>query len=112
MNNSFHELNLLRLNNIKEQRNEISRLKSKYDLFDINRFSLNKNDRGVYRRNILIVKKLTKLIKFNFNFPFNLYINNIKKERYLYDIKILYLGKICNNYNIPDDIYEYIKTFY
>ena len=106
---SIHELNLLRLSNVKQERNELVRLKSKFKLFDINRFTLNKEERGKYRRNISIVKKLNKLMKFNFNIPFQIYINNVKKERELFNVKIIYLKKICKKYNIPDDLLECIK---
>jgi hypothetical protein len=104
-----HELTQMRLTNIWKERNEIIRLKSSYNLFDINQFSLNKYDRGRYRRNIVIVKKLLKLIPRSFNLPFHIYIKNIKKERYKYKINI-YLKKICGKNNIPDDIMLYIKN--
>lgn len=107
----INELDLIRLNNLKQERIEIKRLKSKFELFDINRFSLNKDDRGKYRRNILIVKKLNKLIKYNFNNPFNVYISNIKKERYLYDIRIKYLNNICSKNNIPNELIYHIREY-
>ncbi len=108
MTSMDHELTQFRLNIIRKERNEVARLKSSYNIFDINQFSLNKNDRGIYRRNIVIVKKLLKLLPRNFNYPFHLYINNIKKERYKYKINI-YLKKICEKNNIPNDIMQYIK---
>jgi len=103
-----HELTQFRLNIVREERGEVARLKNRYDLYNINQFSLNKYDRGRYRRNIIIVKKLLKLLPRNFNYPFHLYINNIKKERYKYKINI-YLKKICEKNDIPDDIMLYIK---
>ena len=104
-----HELTQFRLNIVREERGEVARLKNRYDLYNINQFSLNKYDRGRYRRNIIIVKKLLKLLPRNFNYPFHLYINNIKKKLYKYKINI-YLKKICEKNDIPDDIMLYIKN--
>ena len=45
------ELNLIRLNKIKQNRNEMKKLKSsKKELFDINRFSLNEELQQKYTR--------------------------------------------------------------
>ena len=104
-----HELIELRLNKVRRDRTEIARLKSTYKIFDLNRFSLNKDDRGRYKRNILIVNKLLKILPYNNYNPFHLYINNIKIERFKLKISI-YLKKICEKNNIPDDIMLYIMN--
>ena len=63
------ELNLMRLAKIKRERNEISLLKNKYDLFNKNRFTLNDIQRKRYDRNIKSIRKLIKLVKENFKIP-------------------------------------------
>ena len=105
------ELNLLRLSKIKRERNEISLLKNKYDLFNKNRFSLNDIQRKRYNRNIKSIRKLIKLVNLNFKIPFHIYVNNIKKERILYSKNIILIKKICEKNNIPEDLKLIIISF-
>ena len=106
-----HELNLLRLSKKKKERNEIKYLKSKYELYNLNRFSLTKEDQIKYKRNIKIINELVKLIPLNFKIPFNIYINNIKIERIRYSKYIFHLNKICNEKLIPEEIKDIIISF-
>ena len=102
------ELNLLRLSKIKTERNEIALLKKKYDLFDINRFSLNTNTQNKYKRNINIVRKLVKLLP---KYHFHKYIEHVKILRLNHSYYMKYLSKICIKYNIPNDL-RYIIEYY
>ena len=62
-------------------------------------------------RNKNIIIKLLKLIKYNFYKPFNIHIrNNLEKRKY-YNIYIIYLNKLCNKYNINNDIKDYLVEY-
>ena len=104
------ELNLLRLSNVRKNRDEIKKLKlSKKKLFDINRFSLNEQLQAQYTRNINICNKLLRLESKRY---FHLYINNIKSKKieiHYYDK--LYLKHLCNRYNISHDIFRLILKY-
>lgn len=104
------ELNLLRLNNVRKNRNEMQKLKSsKKKLFDINRFSLNEKLQAQYTRNINICNKLLRLEPTRY---FHLYVENIKlkkKEIYFYDK--LYLKYLCNKYNIPYELFQVLLKY-
>lgn len=106
-----HELNLLRLSKRKKERNEMSYLKNKYQIFDKNRFSLNDETRNLYTRNLEITKKLLKLIPRNFNKPFQIYIKNVKKERIKYSQNKIFIKHICNINSIPDDLKNIIIEY-
>ena len=98
------ELNLLRLDKIKKERNELLVLKTKYDIFNINRFSLDKEKQSQYKRNINIVRKLVKILPRNNFIPFQIYIENIKKERIKYSQNKILIRNICSKNSIPEDI--------
>ena len=104
------ELNLIRLNKIKQNRNEMKKLKSsKKELFDINRFSLNEELQQKYTRNIKICNKLLQLESKRY---FHLYIENIKlKKQEIYNYDKLYLKYLCNKNKIPNDIFKLILRY-
>lgn len=99
-----HELNLLRLSKKKIERNEMLNLKKKYEIFNKERFSLNDETRNLYSRNLEITRKLLKLIPLNFNKPFQIYIENVKKERIKYSQNKIFIKRVCDINNIPDDL--------
>lgn len=103
-----HELNLLRLKKIKEERNEIIFLKSKYKIYDINRFSINKEKQDTYQRNISIIRKLVKILPYNNYIPFHIHINNTKKLRILNSKHRILLNHICDKFKIPIEIINLI----
>ena len=106
----MNELNLLRLNNVRKNRNEMQKLKSsKKKLFDINRFSLNEKLQAQYTRNINICNKLLRLEPKRY---FHLYVENIKlKKKEIYNYDKLYLKYLCNKNKIPNDIFKLILRY-
>lgn len=107
----MQELDILRLNKIKNHRNEMTHLKKTKPLFDINRFTLNEEDQYKYKRNINIARKLLYLLPLKFNNPFHIYINNVKYQRKMYYQYLLFINKLINKYNIPYDIKQYFIKY-
>ena len=103
------ELNMLRLTKIKKEREEIKNLKNKYEIFDINRFSLSEPLQIRYQRNISIIRKLVKTLPKRHFLLYTKNVDRIKNEVRINDI--VYINMICKEYKIPADIINIIISY-
>ena len=92
-----------------KQRNEILYLKKKYKIFNKEYFKNNKIDRGKYIRYILSIRKLILLlpklyVNNNIN---NFLLNNLEEKKR----NLLYVNRLSNIYNLPNELKNNINFF-